>query len=70
MRDRPKLHPHDLADKDRAFRHPIGMSMSRGRESGGRGRVIVDPVVFFGGRLPSGTENVDGGYHGETYGAV
>ncbi len=46
------------------------MSKKRGRESGGRGRVSVDHVVFLGGRLPSGTEIGEGGYHGETYGAV
>ena len=45
------------------------MSKRRGRESGGRGRASVDHVVFFRGRLPSGTEIGERGYHGKIYGA-
>ena len=44
--------------------------MMSGREFGGRGRVNDDPVVFFGERLPSGTKIGEGGYQGETYGAI
>ena len=39
----------------------VGGRRKRGRESGGRDRVSVDPIVFFGGRLPSGTDSGEGG---------
>ena len=39
----------------------VGRKRNRGRETGVRDRVSIDPIVFFGGRLPSGTDSGEGG---------